>query len=138
MKTTVPLLCSVLVCLSACVAPVVYDDMIDYYELESGTLQKVRDMQVLPGFVLATGIYSDLGVVEGTHCQLAKSNNSRTSSRVAVQEAQDQVKIRAAIKGADAVSPPRCRFTISPTKKNGCYRKTECRSNAYRRSTTAI
>jgi len=138
MKTTAPLLCSVLVCLSACATPVIYDDMIDYYELGAGTLLKVRDMQVLPGYALATGVYFDLGAVEGTHCQLDKSASSQTRSRTGMQEAQDQVKIRAAIKGADAISEPRCTFMISPSKKNGCYRKTSCRSNVFQHSTSAI
>ena len=95
-------------------------------------------MKILPPFVGSFGNYIDLGAVEGTYCQKDTVKNSKAAALERVYGAHDQLKMRAAIKGADAISFPRCKSVASKKRSKGCHRQISCRSNAFKKGAVII
>lgn len=140
MNKTVPLIAGVVVCLSACSTSTGsgFLEPINFYEMESATLKRLEGMQVLPPVAALLNGYTELGTVEGSYCQKEEDNYSRANSREGLQAAQDQVKMRAAMMGADAILMPQCRPIGPGRNKSGCYSSMSCRSTAFTRAITAI
>ena len=134
MNLAKPLVAIVLVYLAGCSTSPGTLDSIDYYEMESGALKKIRGMKILPPFMESYGNYIDLGPVEVTYCQKDTVKNSEAAALERHYGARDQVKMRAAMKGADAISFPLCKSVASEKRSEGCHFQISCRSNAFKKA----
>ena len=109
-----------------CAAPV---PEIDYYSVETGVLERIRDMTVLDDASVAAGRYRSLGEVEGMFCErsaLRVSPGPETEHRMAIE----QIKLRAAKLGADHISAPVCETRSGLDMTNNCWSSTTCSATA--------
>ena len=114
-------------CLSGCAAPVV---VLDYYDMESDALSKIRGMTILEEQAMSTGDFTDLGVVKGFSCEKNKATDPRADTPEAKRNAVDQVKLRAAAKGAKHISTPQCDINEHLDLTNNCWTTIACKSHA--------
>ena len=132
----------VLVCLAGCstsTGTVEPDaEPVDFYEMDSSALKRIRGMKIIPPFFESSSNYIDLGPVMGTYCQKDAIKNTQAAAIERFSGAHDQVKMRAAIKGADAISVPRCKSVPAKERAKGCQAQMSCRSKAFRQSAAAI
>ncbi len=108
--------------LSGCAAPLA---QIDYYEVETEALQKIRTMQIIDDATLAAGGYRELGQVKGLYC-----DRSPPYAGTGEETAIDQIKLRAAIKGADHISTPSCETRTTWDLNNNCFSTVTCSATA--------
>ena len=109
---------------SGCAAPM---SRIDYYDVETDALQRIRDMGELDAAAIEAGSYSGLGEVDGLFCPTQWVwLNSPEAERMAV----DQVMIRAAQLGATHISTPICEADESMDMTNNCMSTVKCRARA--------
>ena len=111
--------------LGGCATPV---PVVDFYETDSETLGRFRDVQTVYG---RQG-FDDLGQVQGLHC----SRNGITPSPHSPEaraRAIDQVRLKAAARGADAITEPHCRISGEVDLTNNCTGSVLCISHALRR-----
>ena len=125
MKQSVATLLVIAVILgSGCAAPI---PRIDYYDVETDALQRIRDMRALDAAAIEAGAYHDLGEVDGLFCPTQWIwLNSPEAQRMAV----DQVKIRAAQLGATHISEPVCEANESMDMTNNCMSTVKCSARA--------
>ena len=138
MNLAKPVVAIVLVCLAGCATAPETVDSINFYEMDSSALKRIRGMKILPPFMGGFGNYIDLGPVMGTYCQKDAIKNSQAAAIERFTGAHDQVRMRAAIKGADAISVPRCKSVPAKERAKGCQAQMSCRSKAFRKSAAAI
>ena len=138
MNLAKPVVAIVLVCLAGCATAPETVDSIDFYEMDSSALKRIRGMNFLPPFMGGFGNYIDLGPVEGSYCQKDTVKNSEESVLNLLFGAHDQVKMRAAILGADAISFPICKSVTADKKPKGCSAQFFCRSNAFKKGGAII
>jgi hypothetical protein len=111
---------------SGCATPI---PRIDYYDVETDALRRIRDMGELDAVAIESGSYSDLGEVPGLFCPPQWMwLNSPEAERMAV----DQVKIRAAQLGATHISTPVCEADESMDMTNNCMSTMKCMARALR------
>ena len=121
------LVAAVILC-SGCGAPI---PRIDYYDVETDALQRIRGMGELDAAAIEDGSYSDLGEVGGLFCPTQGIwLNSPEAERMAV----DQVKIRAAQLGATHISTPTCVADESMDMTNNCFATIKCSARALRQN----
>jgi len=111
--------------IAGCASPV---PLIDFYSADSGALRHYRDLDVVGRDAEAALLYDDLGVAQGLYCNRTRA--SAADSGDARRHAIDQVKLRAAGMGADAISVPECEVRTSWDLTNNCYATLTCRSRA--------
>lgn len=113
---------------SGCAAPI---SRIDYYDVETDALQRIRDMGQVDAAAIEAGSYSDLGEVGGLFCPTQWIwLNSPEAGRMAV----DQVIIRAAQLGATHISTPICEANDSMDMTNNCMSTLKCKARALRKN----
>ena len=122
-------------CLGACAAPL---EVIDFYEADADTLEKYRQMRILPQRQLATGSYENLGDIDGIYCQRDSVQDPQATSKAGRDNALDQLKLRAAQMGANILTPPLCSRPAKGDKTPGCVSLLRCQSTAFRRATASI
>jgi hypothetical protein len=86
--------------IAACAAPL---KEIDYYDVDTQALLKIRSMRVIDDASRAQGDFHVLGRVQGFYCN-PRPPYAATPEATAI----DQVKLRAAIEGADHIGTPAC------------------------------
>ncbi len=138
MNLAKPVVAIVLVCLAGCATAPETVDSIDFYEMDSSALKRIRGMKLLPPIMGGFGNYIDLGPVEGTYCRKDTEKNSEEAALNLLFGAHDQVKMRAAIMGADAISLPLCKSVTADKRPKGCSFQLSCRSNAFKKGGTII
>ena len=115
--------------LSGCATPVA---SIDYYDVDTATLKRIKPMTVIDEQTLASGNYKDLGKVTGMHCRRTPpagggyGGNTAGPKRTAI----DQLKLRAAKKGASHITEPQCDINESMDLANNCWSSIKCSSKA--------
>jgi len=138
MNLAKPVVAIVLVCLAGCATAPETVDSIDFYEMDSSALKRIRGMKILPPIMGGFGNYIDLGPVEGSYCRKDTVKNSEEAALNLLFGAHDQVKMRAAILGADAISFPLCESVAADKRPKGCSAQFFCRSNAFKKGGTII
>jgi len=111
--------------LAGCASPL---PLIDYYGADSQALRKYRHVTVLADGDPAAGRYDDLGEVEGLYCN--RTQSFAVESAEAKRSAIDQLRLRAAGQGADAISAPRCELRTTWDLTNNCFSTITCRGRA--------
>ena len=106
---------------AGCASPL---PQIDYYDVETEALRKIRTMTVINDAALAQGAYRDLGEVKGIYCDRNQLVSSPERSAI------DQLKIRAAQNGADHIGTPSCETRDSWDLTNNCLSSTTCSAEA--------
>ena len=126
-----------LLCLAAIVA--VPAGAFDYYEMDSSTLRKMLYIRIVPPGSLPVGTVTVIGMIEGTYCREDEAGHSRSQHREDMAYAIEQVKMSAALEGADLIEFPQCNSRTSTTIiNNGCYALTTCRGKALKFLNPAI
>ena len=120
-----------LLVLSGCAAPVA---TIDYYDVDTATLRRIKPLEVIDETVLASGNYKKLGNVSGFHCRRAQGMGGYGADKAAAQQtAIDQIRLRAAKKGASHITTPQCVVNETMDLTNNCWASIRCTSGALRR-----
>jgi hypothetical protein len=98
---------------------------IDYYDVDTQALRKIRTMRIIDDASITQGEYRELGQVRGLYCD-------RTPPYATTPEgtAIDQVKLRAAIKGADYIGTPACVTRTTWDFTNNCFSTVICTAEA--------
>lgn len=99
---------------------------IDYYEVETDALRKVQGMSVLDDAVLAGGNYRELGEIQGQYCDRIQAYAGSPE-----QTAIDQLRLRAAIEGADHIGTPACETRTTWDLTNNCFSTVTCTATAF-------
>lgn len=113
-------------CLCACAAPV---KVLDYYEADSASLARIRDLKVIEDDALSDGQFTDLGVVNGLYCERV-SRDSTANTDIAKRSVKYQVGLRAAELGADYITAPSCTHNSKMDLTNNCWATLVCTSHA--------
>lgn len=104
-----------------CAAPL---PQIDYYDVETDALRKLRNMSIIDEAGRAQGAYRELGEVKGLYCNRNRAEISPERSAI------DQLKISAAQKGADRIGTPSCETRTTWDLTNNCFMTVTCRAEA--------
>ena len=118
--------------MSGCATPVA---SIDYYDVDTATLKRIKPMTVIDDETLASGDYKDLGKVTGMHCRRTPPAGGGYRGQIAgpKRTAIDQLKLRAAKKGASHITEPQCDINESMDLSNNCWSSIKCSSKALSR-----
>jgi hypothetical protein len=111
--------------LGGCATPV---PVVDFYDTDSEALDRFRDVQT----VYEREGFDDLGQVKGLHCNrngITPNPHSPEARAMAI----DQVRLKAAALGADAITEPHCRISVEMDLTNNCLGSVLCISHALRR-----
>ena len=100
--------------------------IVDFYEADSGTLRQFQSIEVLDD---ESTHAKNLGEVEGIYCKRLPDQVS-ADHPFAEAQAIDQVKLKAAAKGANYITAPRCVGSDSADFANNCYTTLVCTSTA--------
>ena len=114
------------VLMSGCATPI---EVLDYYDADSATLAKLRHMELVGEEVLLSDDYEDLGDVKGLFCEKSPWD-PEASSDSAMNRTVEQLKLRAAAKGADYISAPSCTLNNKMDLTNNCWSTLICSSHA--------
>lgn len=115
--------------LGGCAAAV---PVIDFYDADAGTLGRFRDIEIVydrQGFV-------ELGELRGLHCH-RNSTTPDPHDPAAKAAAIDQLRLKAAALGADAITEPHCQVSVAMDLANNCLGTVLCISHALRREDDA-
>ena len=125
MRNSIPILLAASSYLTACATPI-----LDYYDMETDALRKIRGMTIVEEQAMSSGDYTDLGVVRGSFCERNRNVDPRADTPEAKRDAVDQVKLRAAAKGAEHISTPQCDINEQMDMINNCWSAIVCQSQA--------
>ena len=130
MNTRTLIIALALLGMSGCAAPLA---TIDYYDLNSATLRKIKPIEVIDTATLASGNYKALGNVAGFHCRRAEGMGGYGEDKAAAQQtAIDQIRLRAARKSATHITTPQCVVNETLDLLNNCWASIRCTSSALR------
>lgn len=107
---------------AGCASPL---PQLDYYDIETEALQKIRGMTIIEEDAREYRSYRELGEVQGLYCNRTKAYAGSPES-----SAVDQVKLRAAIKGADHIGTPQCETRTTWDFTNNCFSTVTCSAAA--------
>ena len=115
--------------MSGCATPVA---SIDYYDVDTATLKRIKPMTVVDDETLASGDYKDLGKVTGMHCRRTPPAGGGYAGQTEgpTRTAIDQLKLRAARKGASHITEPQCDINETMDLANNCWSSIKCTSKA--------
>jgi len=103
--------------------------VVDYYDSDSDTLRRFQIITVFDGESANITDLKNLGEVEGIYCKKTHGQVS-VDDRLAEIQAVDQVKLKAAKKGASYITQPQCVIRESGDFTNNCYSTLVCTSSA--------
>jgi len=95
--------------------------VIDFYDADSGTLSRFQRITVISD---SQGL-KNLGDVQGIYCSKTYGH-VEADDPLAETQAVDQVKLKAAEKGADHIGVPQCEVQDSGDFTNNCYGTVVC------------
>lgn len=112
--------------LNACAAAV---PIVDFYDVDSASLSRFQVIAILDDTAVKAGSYRDLGVVEGIYCDRSYGAVD-LDGPLANAHVMDQVKLKAAIRGANFISTPVCQIRAKGDVTNNCTSTRTCKSMA--------
>jgi len=127
MNNTRTLFFVALACLGGCATPV---KVVDYYDLPSSALANLRSMTVLPEQVLSDSEYTDLGTVSGFSCSSSRRSAESFDDEEISKNAIEQLKLNAAVMGAEHITTPHCIEREKMDLANNCWTSLTCNSHA--------
>ena len=104
--------------------------VVDFYDSDSDTLRRFEIITVLDHASANAKDLKNLGEVEGIYCTKTHRQVS-VDDRLAEAQAIDQVKLKAAEKGAHYITTPQCVIRDSGDFTNNCYSTLVCTSSAF-------
>ena len=119
-------LAAIACCAAACAAPV---PQIDYYDVETEALERIRGMTIVDEESMPEGSYRSLGTVDGLYCdrnQLRMDPGADETRRIAIE----QVMLKAAVLGAEHIGTPTCETRSSIDMTNNCMATVICTAEA--------
>jgi hypothetical protein len=99
-----------------------YIEIVDHYSLSSQQLQQYRELEIVDIEQRAQGNYRRIGLIRGLSC--TRSPPQRASEA----DALDQLRLRASLAGAHAISPPTCSYSGGVDWNNNCWQSIICES----------
>ena len=103
--------------------------VVDFYDADAEALDRFRHVRIVYG---REG-FEDLGDLEGLHCH-RNASTPNPHSLEARSMAIDQLRLKAAALGADAMTEPHCRASSEIDLVNNCFGTLLCVSRALRRT----
>ncbi len=111
--------------LGACASAV---PQVDFYDTDSASLRRFQTITIIDGAVPAE--LTELDEVTGLYCK-GGFRYAEPSDPRARLEAIDQIKLKAAIMGAQYVGEPSCQVSDKTDMVNNCYGALICTAPAY-------
>ena len=105
--------------------------VVDFYDSDSDTLHRFQIITVIDGASASGKDLKKLGEIEGIYCNKTYGQVS-VGHHTAEAQAVDQVKLKAAEKGANYITTPQCVIRDSGDFTNNCYSTLVCTSSALR------
>ena len=102
-----------------------YVKTMDHYDMSIEDLRRSANIYEIPEHEARDQNYTSLGVIEGLAC-VTDVSATVADRRLAV----DQLRLKAATMGADAITRPICEDSESIDWANNCYASTICKSAA--------
>jgi len=99
-----------------------YIEVVDHYSLSSQQLQRYRELEIVDLEQRARGDYRRIGLIRGLSC------TRNPPQRASEADARDQLRLRASLAGADAISPPNCSYSGGVDWNNNCWQSIICES----------
>ena len=125
-KNTLVALCLIL--LSGCAAAV---GSVDYYDVDTETLKRIKPLLIVDEQAVQSSDYKELDAVSGMHCKRTRLTDGYGGAMAAAERtAIDQVKLRAAGKGATHITSPECVINETMDLVNNCWASIKCTSTA--------
>lgn len=113
--------------LAGCATPI---KTVDYYDLPTEALVKIRNMQQVPESTILDGSYTDVGIVTGMSCHLNRIEGANAQGSESRKIAFEQLELNAALLGADHISTPQCVVNQKMDLTNNCWTSLVCESHA--------
>ena len=113
--------------LAGCATPI---KTVDYYDLPTEALVKIRNMQQVPESTILDGSYTDVGIVTGMSCHLNRIEGANAQGSESRKIAFEQLELNAALLGADHISTPQCVVSQKMDLTNNCWTSLVCESHA--------
>jgi hypothetical protein len=113
--------------LAGCATPI---KTVDYYDMPTEALVKIRDMQQLPESALLSNRYTDLGIVSGMSCRRNKHVDAESGTTESERITFEQLELNAALMGADHITVPACVVNEKTDLTNNCWTSLVCTSHA--------
>lgn len=110
--------------------------VVDFYAASSKSLHQYRNIEVLETDSPYSDSFVELEQIQGLFCRKFQQQVSIHDEN-ATQQAIDQVKLKAAEIGADAISAPQCEVDSSSSFSNNCYGSVICTATALQRETAS-
>ena len=104
--------------------------VIDFYDADSDTLRRYKAIKVLDNTSPDIKDMKKLGEIDGIYCKRHPSQVPVDDDLAKVQ-AIDQVKLRAALAGANYITEPQCTVNRSADFSNNCMGVLMCTSSAF-------
>ena len=101
--------------------------LVDHYDVPSEDLVAYQQIKIAPLYSHDSPHYENLGPLAGLACD--NTGGSGADERDAI----DQLKLKAALLGADAISPPGCGASTGVDWANNCWNSVLCEAAALRR-----
>jgi hypothetical protein len=113
--------------LTGCATPI---KTVDYYDMPTEALLKIRGMQQFPDSVLTDNNYTDAGIVTAMSCRRNTTTDSESGGAESERKTFDQLEILAALLGADHITVPNCVENDEMDLNNNCWSSLVCESHA--------
>jgi hypothetical protein len=113
--------------LAGCATPI---KTVDYYDLPTDALVKIRDMRQVPETAILDGNYTDVGIVTGMSCHRNRIEGANAEGSESRKIAFEQLQLNAALLGADHISTPQCVVNEKMDLSNNCWTSLVCESQA--------
>ena len=122
----VPRLCGVLVSLFlvGCGTRV---GLVDHYDVPAADLRAYQELEIAPVYSQDNPLYENLGLISGLSCNRSGSQNADE------RDAIDQLKLKARLMGADAITDPGCAASAGVDWANNCYSSVLCEAIALKK-----
>ena len=114
--------------LNACATAV---PVVDFYDVDSASLSRFQAIEIVDETTAKSGNYRDLGTVEGIYCDRSYGGVDLTGP-LANAHVMDQIKLKAAQRGANFISTPVCLVRTKGDVVNNCTSTVTCKSLALR------
>jgi hypothetical protein len=127
-KTTITMIIILASTFAGCATAV---PVVDYYDTDADSLRRYQKIGVIDGAATNSNGRIQLGEVKGIFCRKSRGQISPDDHLAEVQ-AIDQVKLKAAILGADYITTPQCVISNEGDVTNNCFSSLICASSAVR------
>jgi len=105
--------------------------LVDHYDVPAEDLRAYQQLEIAPVYSQDNPHYENLGVISGLSCNRSGSQNA--SERDAI----DQLKLKARLMGASAITDPGCAASSGMDWANNCYNSVLCEAFALKKLAAA-